>query len=168
VGVAVGRDHDPVGIKRLERRHGIVLSDFRAGLSRPCAEPAYPARRMKGPVGRVKDRALEPACEPSIELGTPLHGEAVASQRFVLGFQRLRLIRVRGQPKAARPTERVAGKLGHPLERALGQVPKRRGTLRAELGADDAIGRRGTAQCEATVTTARAPGDLARLVHTHV
>ena len=46
VRIAVGRQHDLVGVQLLERRYGIVLADLGSRLRCLNGEPAHPTRRL--------------------------------------------------------------------------------------------------------------------------
>ena len=131
--VAVGRDHDLVGVERLERLDALVLAELGARLDGERGEAPDPAGRLKRPIGRMEDRAVEPPGQRLRELVVPLDGEAVLAQRLVLGLELGALGCVRGQAEAAGAPESVAGQLLEPVEVALGQHPEGARPLRAQL-----------------------------------
>src|SRR5205085_9062858 len=97
--------------------------------------------------------------------GMPLGGEAVLSQRVVLGPQLGELGLVRGEAQASGALERIACEQRDPAERSFAQLPEQASPLVPELAARGIIGRRGAAQSEASVAAARTLGHTARVVH---
>jgi hypothetical protein len=63
-----------------------VLTDLRTGIGGARREPTHPAGRVNRPVGGVEERPLEPAGEAAVWLWSPFCGEAVLTQRLVLGL----------------------------------------------------------------------------------
>ena len=74
---------------------------------------------------------------------------------------------VESESEAADMPERVAGKLLHPVERALRERHHEPSALRAEKTTRFVVRRRCAAQREAAVAAARTASDLARLVQAH-
>ena len=107
------------------------------------------------------------AAEPLGQLAYPFHREPVREQRVALGSKLVSLLFVCGQPEAADTPERVAGELGHPIERELGQAPERSCTFRPEPGPGDVVVHGAATEGKAAVPPARAGGDRARLVQTN-
>jgi len=130
-------------------------------------EPTDPAGGVNRPVGRVQERPLEPADEAAPQLWLPFRGEAVFTQRLVLGLQGDRFIGVVDEPQAARRSECIAREGRHPLESTFRQSPELGRTLRPELIPGDVVRRSTAAQREPTVAPARAAGYLAAVVDTH-
>src|SRR6185312_3829861 len=72
-----------------------------------------------------------------------------------------------GKAVAAGAPQRVAGKLGHPVERLMGPAPEGRRPLRAVRLAGDVVAGRAAAEREAAIAAARALRYAARVVHAH-
>ena len=95
----------------------------------------------------------------------PLRLEAVLAQRLVLEPDALALLLVGREAIAAGAPQRVAGELGHPVERFLSPAPVAGRLLRAVRLAGDVVARGAAAEREAAVAPTRALGDAARVVH---
>jgi hypothetical protein len=110
----------------------------------------------------VEDRGPEATLDRLIH---PLRSEAVGAKRLVLDRERVALLLVVGEPKAACPAARVTGERGKPLERPLGHPPVPRGLPAADALDRDVVGSGAAAKREASVPAARPAGDLTGLVH---
>ena len=163
--IAVGREHDDVGVEIVHRLDGGVLADVRTRLGREPGEAPHPAGRLDRAVRRVEDCSEEAAGERLVQLTAPLGLEAVRPQSVVFGAELRQLSLAGGEAEAARVAERVARKRLDPIERALGQRPERASAARAELSPSGIVGGCAAAQGETAVAPARAPGHPARLVH---
>src|SRR5215213_7932831 len=121
---------------------------------------------MNRPVVRVQDRSGEPLRHARIELVAvePLGGEAVGAKSVEFALELRQLVAVCGEAQAAGPVERVAGELGEPVESTLGPFPELTSRRGAKPLASAVVRHRSTAEREASVTTARAAGELTRLV----
>jgi hypothetical protein len=166
-GVAVGRDHEVVGLERVERLDPLVLAELGARVECSRRQTPDPARRLKRPIRRMEDRAVEAPGEGLGELATPLDRKAVRAQRLVLGFELRSFSGIRGQAKAARPSKGVAGQLLEPVEVALRERPEGLGLPCPQPSARHVICGCTTAQGEATVAPARATRDLAGFNEAH-
>ena len=162
--VAVGGEHDVVGLELVDRLDALVLAQLGACLGGSRRQPAHPAGRLKRPIRRMEDRAVEPAPERLRQLVAPLDLEAVLTESLVLGLELGPLGRIGRQPEASGAPEGVARQLLEPVEIALGPAPEPLGLLGSEVAPRLVVGRRAAAEREAAVAPARAAGDLARLV----
>ena len=87
--------------------HAIVLAELDARLRGCEREPLHEPRRLQDGVVRVEQGAGEAAGERLGQLGAPLGGEAVLTERLVLGPELVALV-VSGEPEAARALHRIA------------------------------------------------------------
>ena len=165
MSVAVGRDEDTFGVERVDvvdqrRARGTPLPPRRAS-----GEAADEARGLDRAVVRMRDRAVEATCRSARDVVEPLGLEAVLAQRLVLEPDALALLLVAGEAVAAGAPQRVAGELGHSVERLVRPAPERRRALRAVRLAGDVVAGGAAAEREAAVAAARALRDPARVVH---
>src|SRR5262249_58460234 len=121
---------------------------------------------LQGAVRRMEDRPAEVRAEVR-ELLAPLDGEPIVPERFVLGANLDALLRVRGEPEAARPLEGVACERLHPVDRLLGALPELAGLVRAVGLARDVVPCGRASECEAAVATARPLAHAALVVDAH-
>ena len=164
--VAVGGDEDGLGLELVQVLDPVVLPDLDAGLRRGEREPPHEPRRLQDGVVRMEERARETAGQRLWELVAPLGGEAVLAQRLVLRPQLVPLV-VPGEPETARPADRVAAELDHPVDVRLRQAPIVRSGIVAEPLTRAVVCHRPAAEGKPTVAAAGAGGDRARLVQAH-
>ena len=164
--VAVGRDHDLVGVELVEALDPLALAELGAGLGRERGEPAHELRRLDRGVARVEDRAVE-AAEGRRQVVAPLRLEAVLPQRLVLGEDLPALLLVGGEAQAAGAAERALAELHHPVEAVLGPAPQARRGGGAVGLAGHVVARGAAAERKAAVSPARALRDPPRVMHAH-
>jgi hypothetical protein len=85
--VPIRREHDVVGLEFVDRVDAVVLAQLGAGLGGSLGQPAHPAGRLKRSIGRMEDRAVEPAARRVRQLGAPFGRVAVLAEGLVLGLE---------------------------------------------------------------------------------
>ena len=163
--VAVGGDHDVLGIDIVDGVDPRLFDDLGSGRDRASGEQPHPAGRLKRPVARVQDCAAEGPIQRRRQLVDPVGRDPVLSEGLVLGAERVQLLVV-GQTKAPDTPERISGEPLHSLETALGEMPElrcRAAKPRPRLRIRD----REPAQREAPVPAASARRDASRLEQAH-
>ena len=163
--VAVGRYDDTLGVERLDVLDLVVLADLGSCRGRCRRESPDEARGLDGAVVRVGDRAVEEAGGGARDVLEPFRLEAVLAQRLVLEPDAVALFLVAREAIAAGAPQRVAGELGHPVERFCSPAPVAGSLLRAVRLAGDVVACGPAAEREAAVAPTRALGDAARVVH---
>ena len=113
--VAVGGDHDVLGVDVVERLDSRLFDDLGSGRNRSTGEPSHPAGRLKRPVARVQDRAAEGRVQRRRKLVDPVGRDSVLAERLVLGAERVQLLVV-GQAQAPDAPERISGELLHAID----------------------------------------------------
>jgi hypothetical protein len=106
--VAIGRQHDLLGVELVERTDSVARSKVGSGLGGPCGECADPAGRLERPIGRAEDRTVVPGGERLRKIVATLGVETVLAKGFVLGLEQFSLLAVCGEPEAAGPAKGVA------------------------------------------------------------
>ena len=160
-GIPVGGDEHLGVFDLVERADAALLPDLDSGLGRGDRESAHPPRRLQGGIARVEDRGREAAADRLLD---PFGREAVLTEELVLDPEGLLLLVVAGEPETARATEGVSRERLEPIERMLGQLPEAAGVRPADHFDGDVVRGRSAAKSEAPVPSARASGNLARVV----
>jgi hypothetical protein len=143
-----------------------VLAESDARRRSELREPANETPRLQGAVRRMKDRTTELGAQMR-QLVTPLRGEAVFVQSFVLRPDLAALLVVCGKTKAPGPPKRIARNRLEPIERTLRPPPQLFRRVCTVRLARDVVAGSTAAQREPSVPATRTLRDPAGIVHAH-